>query len=197
MSRVARLTSPPRTDPAPAVVDLDGWSLQPLRPEHAPLVVQLLGLRGHRYVLDIPADEATIARALTDLPREPWTLPLAVVRDDECVGMATTALANVKALHASLTALFVDPPRSTLPLAMCVRHLFWMFPLHRMHAQVPAMDLTNEYVELLMSVGFTDEGRLVSHAVIAGQTFDMVALGLLRSDFDAWCDEHEPRLSLR
>lgn len=181
---------------APAVVELDGWSLEPLVPDHAPLVAQLLGLRGNRFVLDIPADEGLIRVALADLPRQPWSLPLAVVRDGACMGVATTALPNVKALHASLMALFVDPPGSSLPLAMAVRHLFWTFPLRRLHAQIPAMDLTKEYVDLLTSVGFADEGRLVAHAIIGGQAFDMVALGLLRSEFEAWCAEHEPRLSL-
>jgi hypothetical protein len=187
----------PPVDPAPAVVELDGCSLQLLEPEHAPLVVELLGMRGNRYVIDIPADERLIAGALVELPNQPWTLPMAVVRDGVCIGMGTTALANLKSLHASLTAMFVEPPTATLPLAMYIRHLFWTFPLHRLHAQIPAMDLTHEYVELLASVGFTDEGRLVDHVMIGGQSFDMVALGLLRADFERWCDEHEPRLALR
>ncbi len=183
-------------DASPAIVDLDGWSLLPLVPDHAPLVAQLLGERGNRYVLDVPPDEGMIRAALVDLPRQPWSLPLAIAREEGCMGVAATALANVKALHASLMALFVDPARATLPLAMAIRHLFWSFPLHRLHAQIPAIDLTAEYVELLRSVGFEDEGRLVGHALIAGQPFDMVTLGLLRRDFERWCDAHEPRLAL-
>ncbi|MGH9086222.1 MAG: GNAT family N-acetyltransferase [Acidimicrobiales bacterium] len=187
---------PEQIDPVPAVVELDGWSLQPLVPDHAPLVAQLLGLRGNRYILEMAPDVGTIRTALAELPRQPWSLPLAIVRDEELVGVATTALPNVKALHASLVALFVDPPSATLGLAMAVRHLLWSFPLHRLHAQVPAMDLTTEYVDLFRSVGFEDEGRFTAHAMIAGQPFDMVVLGLLRTDFERWCVDHEPRLRL-
>jgi len=184
-------------DPAPAVVDLDGFTVQPLEPGHAALVVDLLGCRGNRYVLDFPADADTVAAAITSIAREPWSLPLGAVRDGELVGVATTALANLKSLNAGFTALFVDPPSAKLPLAMMVRHLFWTFPLHRLYAHIPAMDLTQEYVDLLTSVGFINEGRLVDHAVIGGQPFDMVTLGLLRPDFERWCAAHEPRLDLQ
>ena len=187
---------PSTAGPVPAMVELDGFSLQLLEPSHAHLVAEMLGQRGHRFILDLPPDEATLAAILAHLPQEPWALPLAVVRDGACVGMATTALANVKALTAGFTALFTDPGAAVLPLAMMVRHLFWLFPLQRIHAQIPAMDLTGEYVDLLTSVGFVDEGRLMAHVVIAGQPFDMVALGLLRSDFERWCAVHEPRLAL-
>lgn len=181
----------------PSVIALDGISLQRLQPEHASIVSTLLQLRGHRHILDIPVDEGTIATLLRDLPTQPWSLPLAVVRDNECIGVATTALADVKALSASFMTMFVEPGEATIALAMAVRHLFWSFPLHRIHVQVPDMDLTVEYVDLLTSVGFQVEGRLVDHLRTAGRSFDMVALGLLRREFDDWCDEHEPRLSLR
>ena len=181
---------------APAVVDHEGISLQRLEPQHAPVVAALLGMRGNQFILDVPADEALIAQALTDLPKQPWTLPLAAVRDGECLGVVTTALPNVKSLHANVTALFADPETARLPLAMCVRHLFWNFPLHRLYVQIPDMDLTREYVDLFTSVGFEVEGRLVDHALVGGRPFDMVALGLLRADFERWCGEHEPVLVL-
>jgi hypothetical protein len=180
----------------PAVVDHEGISLQRLEPQHAAVVAALLGTRGNQFILDIPADEAMIGQALADLPKQPWTLPLAAVRDGECLGVVTTALPNVKSLHANLTALFADPEAARLPLAMCVRHLFWNFPLHRLYAQIPDMDLTREYIDLLTSVGFEVEGRLMAHAVVGGRPFDMVALGLLRTDFERWCVEHEPVLAL-
>jgi hypothetical protein len=182
--------------PSPAVVELDGWSLEPLQPEDAPLVLELVAQRGHRYIFDVAPDEKAIAAVLADLPRQPWTLPLMMVKDDSCAGMATTALPNFKSLHSSVVALFVDPAASVLPLAMYLRHVFWNFPLRRLHAQIPVMDLTREYVELLCAVGFKDEGRLVNHTIIAGQQFDMAALGLLRADFEEWCATNEPRLSL-
>ena len=32
-----------------------------------------------------------------------------------------------------IAALFVDPSMARVPLAMYVRHLFWSFPLRRLH----------------------------------------------------------------
>lgn len=180
----------------PAVVELDGWALEPLVADDAPLVAQLLQQRGHQYMLEMAPDEMFIRSAIAELAAQPLALPLMILRDQYCGGVATTALANVRTLSASLIALFVDPPGATLPLAMYVRQLFWTFPLRRLYAQVPAMDLTREYVDLLGSVGFVDEGRLVSHAEIGGQAFDVVTLGLLRQDFEDWCAVHQPRLAL-
>lgn len=188
-------TSRPSDAPA-AITELDGWTLDPFTVDEAPLLAQLLQHRGHRYVLDIPADPAVIAQLLTELAKQPWSLPLAIARGDELAGFATTALPSLQALNASVAALFVDPSTGRLPLAMYLRHLFWSFPLRRVHTQLPDMDLTREYIELLTSVGFEVEGRLRAHATVGGQTFDVVALGLLRTDFEAWCAAHEPRLSL-
>lgn len=182
---------------APAIDELDGVRLQPLDPQHAPVVAELLRMRGHRYILELPDDADSIAALLAEVTRQPWSLPLAAIRGDECIGVATSALPNLKALHAGFTALFVDPATATTATAMCVRHLFWTFPLRRLHAQVPDLDLTREYIDLLTGIGFQLEGRLVDHLQVGGQTFDTVMLGLLRTDFDDWCDANEPRLSLR
>jgi hypothetical protein len=184
------------SDASPAITELDGWTLDPFVPEEAPLLAKLIEHRGHRYVLDIPADPAVIGQLLAEVAKQPWSLPLAIARGDELAGFATTALPSVQALHASVAALFVDPSTARVPLAMYLRHLFWSFPLRRLHTQLPDLDLTREYVDLLTSVGFVVEGRLRDHATVGGQTFDVVALGLLRPDFEAWCAEHEPRLSL-
>ena len=181
---------------SPAIVDLDGWSIQPFTAAETPLLSALLDRRGHRYLLDVPLDEATLRTVLTEIVGSPWSLPCAVVRDDEMAGFATTALPNVRALNTGFTALFTDPAVAIVPLSMYVRHLFWSFPLHRLHAQIPDLDLTREYIDLLTAVGFEVEGRLVDHAHVAGQSFDVVALGLLRSDFEAWIAAHDPRLSL-
>jgi hypothetical protein len=189
--------SPPSVhQAAPAIVELDGWTLEPFDLEDAPLLAELLALRGHRYILEVPPDPALLRVILTELVTQPWTQPMTVVREDAFAGFATTALANVRALHTSIGALFVDPGPATLPLAMYVRHLFWSYPLHRLHTQIPDLDLTREYIALLTSIGFVEEGRLPEHALVGGQVFDVVSLGLLRSDFDRWTQDHEPRLSL-
>lgn len=190
------MTAPAGLPATPALTELDGWTLEPITPDDADVVAELLALRGHRYILDIPPDPVAIRPALEAILAEPWSMPLGMARDDGLGGVAATALANVKACSASLLAFFVDPAVGTLPLALYIRHLLWMFPLHRLYAQIPDMDLTREYVELLRGVGFVDEGRLAQHATIGGQHFDMVVLGLLRPDFETWCAANEPRLAL-
>ena len=180
-----------------SVVALDGLELTPLQPWHAPQLLQLIERRGNRYLLDLGGASADqLGAAVAELAKAPWSLPMAILRDDYCVGMATTALANLRSLNASLTALFVDPPSSRTALALYLRHVFWNFPLTRLHTQIPVLDLTAEYLGLYLSAGFVDEGRLVGHAQVGGQYFDAAALGLLRTDFQQWCAEHEPRLVL-
>lgn len=183
--------------PAPAILELDDCSLARLEPDDAPLAVELLAQRGNRYVHDLPSDEAALRTAIAELPRQTYALPLAILRGKDVVGMASTVLGNPRTLNASLLAMFVDPPGSTSHLALYLRHVFWNFPLHRLYLHVPDMDLTREYIDLYMSVGFCDEGRLTQHEMIGGQPFDMAVLGLLRPDFQAWCTAHEPRLSLQ
>jgi hypothetical protein len=180
-----------------SVTSLDGLELVQLEPDHAPLVLEMVARRGNRYLIELGSDADQVAQMLAELRRTPWSLSMAVLRADECIGMATTALANLRSLHANVLALFVDPPSSVLALAMFLRHVFWNFPLHRLYTHVPMLDLTAEYARLYQNVGFADEGRFVAHAVVAGQPFDVTALGLLRSDFESWCAVHEPRLTLR
>jgi hypothetical protein len=179
-----------------SVTSLDGLDLVPLEPVHAPLVLEMVGRRANRYLIELGSNADQVAQMLAELRRAPWSLSMAVLRGDECIGMATTALANLRSLHASVLALFVDPPSSPLALALFLRHVFWNFPLHRLYTHVPMLDLTAEYVRLYQHIGFTNEGCYVAHALVAGQTFDVAALGLLRSEFESWCAAHEPRLTL-
>lgn len=183
-------------DATPAIAELDGITLDRLHPDHAGLVVGLLRMRGHAQLLDLVPEERNIASLIQTMAGQPWSLPMIAVRDGECVGVAASVLADVKSLNASLLTMFVEPGESTLPLAMMLRQLYWTFPLHRLHIQIPDMDLTREYVDLLTSVGFDVEGRLVDHLIAAGRPFDVIALGQCRADFEAWCDIHEPRLRL-
>jgi hypothetical protein len=178
------------------VYELDGWSLEPLDSRDGMLIAELLVQRGHRYLLDFPPDPDLIGGAVDLLAKEPWTLLLGTIRDDVCAGVATTFATNVKNGCANLVALFVDPANAALPLALYMRHLFWSFPINRLYAHIPDMDMTREYIDLYQAAGFVDEGRLVKHAVIGGHEFDVVTLGLLRSDLAEWCRANEPRLAL-
>ncbi len=190
--------SHPGTTPeaSPAVTELDGVTIERLHPDHAHLVATLLDLRGHRHLIDLDPDPNTIATLLRTLSQQPWAMPLAAIRDGECIGIGTTALADVKSLNAAFLTMFVEPAQAHLASAMMVRHLFWTFPIRRLHVQIPDMDITREYADLLTTIGFEHEGRLVDHVHAAGRTFDVLTLGLLRPDFEQWCDANEPRLRL-
>lgn len=180
--------------PVSSVTRLDGLELIALEPQHAPVLIDLARQRGHPYLLDIPNDPDAVGRTINELRATPWALPLAIVRGDECLGIATTSLANVRALHCSLASLFVDPANASTALALYVRHVFWNFPLRRLHVHVPRMDLTREYEDLYRGIGFVDEGVLRDHAYIAGHAFDVAALAISREEAARWCAEHEPRL---
>jgi hypothetical protein len=187
---------PKQHEVVPSVMTLDGFELAPLEPHHAPQILQLLAQRGNRFILELNDNEDEVAALVAELMRTPWALPLAVLRGEHCVGIATTALPNVKSLNSSLLALFTQPSGSTIPFALFLRHVFWNFPVRRLYSHIPAFDLTQEYLDLYRSVGFVEEGRLYQHATVAGHSVDVAAFGLLRSDFESWCEVHEPRLGL-
>jgi len=101
---------------APAVTQFEDYELIPLEPSDAPQVIQLLSLRGNSYLIDLGASEHEVASLISQLAGTTWSLPLAILRGDECIGMATTSLANTKSLNASLLAIFTDPANSMVPL---------------------------------------------------------------------------------
>jgi len=68
--------------------------------------------------------------------------------------------------------------------------------MHRIYVQMPVVNATAEYVQLLKSVGFEEEGVVSDHALIAGRTYEVTALGMLRREFEAWCLQNEKRLVL-
>ena len=153
-------------------------------------------MRGNRHLIELGSDPDQIAQLLARLKAGTWSLPIAVLSGDLCIGMATTALADTKGMHVSLLSMFVDPPAASRALALYLRHVFWTFPVRRIHVQVPDLDLVREYVALYESVGFVNEGRLVNHLIVAGQSFDVITLGLLRADFESWAQAQEPDLGL-
>ena len=182
--------------PVGAMTSWGELSLVPLEPGDARQAMDLAAHRGNAFLVDFGSSEQAVAQLLAQLATSPWALPMAILHGEHCVGMATTSLANVKSLNASVLAMFVEPSTAADGFALYLRHVFWNFPLHRVHAQVPLLDLTREYLTLFASVGFVDEGRLTDHAIVAGQPFDAAALGLLRSDFETWCAANAPELVL-
>ncbi len=125
-----------------------------------------------------------------------WSLPMALTRVGEPVGVAFTLGANVQNLNARLVLLARDPVLCTKLLPMYVRHVFWSFPVHRLYVQCPGDPSVAPYAELFRSSGFAAEGCLKGHQGMAGRYLDVLLFGLLRPDFERWCAEHEPALAL-
>ena len=115
-------------------------------------------------------------------------------RGERPAGWVITGLTNLRALNAFLLAVFVDPSESTMALALCIRHLFWNFPLHRLYTQFPLIPAAAGYRELYTRAGFHEEGVMQRHAVVSSQPTDVVVFGLLREEFLTWSAAHEPRL---
>jgi len=125
-----------------------------------------------------------------------WSLPMALTRAGEPIGVAFTIGANVQNLNARLVVLARDPGLCTKLLPMYVRHVFWSFPVHRLYVQSPSDPSVAAYVELFRASGFLAEGCLKEHQGMAGRYHDVLVFGLLRPDFERWCAEHEPALDL-
>lgn len=125
-----------------------------------------------------------------------WSLPMALTRAGEPVGVAFTLGANVQNLNARLVVLATDPGLCSRLLPLYVRHVFWSFPVHRLYAQFPSDPAVAGYAELFRASGFAAEGVLKEHQGMAGRYHDVLLFGLVRPDFERWCADHEPALAL-
>lgn len=111
-------------------------------------------------------------------------------------GLYVMNVSQLKNLNAYLVALFEQAATAEHLLALYIRQAFWAYPLHRLYAQLPSRLEVQPHIDLLMGCGFKREGVLRGHIEVAHKAVDAVVLGLLRDDFDAWCMQNEPRLSL-
>jgi hypothetical protein len=117
-------------------------------------------------------------------------------RDNQVIGAAAVTIRNQRSLNLQMVCWFVAPSGATLPLAVYVRHIFWSQLIHRVYAQFPVIDGSEQYARLLLSVGFREEGVVRGHALIDQRPHDLQGMAILRGEFDAWCLQEEPRLSL-
>ena len=60
----------------------------------------------------------------------------------------------------------------------------------------PVVDAGPAYVSLLRAVGFREEGVVRAHALMRGQSCDLAVLGVVREEFEAWCQTNERRLAI-
>lgn len=176
-----------------SVLQIDGYTWRPALASDAADLDRVASSGANRTLFQLPQSADEFAAALG----EPgFRLAFTCVRGAECVGAAATGTRSQRSLNVQLRCFFSDPRAATLPLAAYVRHIFWTLPMHRVHVQLPCIDGADEYVELLKSVGFGEEGVVRAHALVAGVPRDVVVLGLLREEFEAWCLQHESRLAL-
>jgi RimJ/RimL family protein N-acetyltransferase len=188
---VADIQSPP----ASGLLQLDDFSIRALGADDFSVVGPMAASAPHE-LFELPPTEAAFRALIGELTAKPWSLPFACFRGSEPVGICFMSVAQLKNLNAYLVALFLRPAEATVPLALYIRHAFWSFPLHRLYAQLPALAPVAPHVEALVRVGFKHEGILVAHLMASGKPHDAIAVGLLRDEFNLWCEQNEPRLAL-
>ena len=180
---------------APGLPELDRSALQPLGPEHHPLM-ERLNSATPEGIAELPAAAERYLEHLKDLRGRPWSLATVCKQDGKESGYCQLSVGQFKNLAAYVVGLFVDPGRAGPVLSLYIRQAFWSHPLHRLYTHVPITPDTTPYRRLYEQAGFIPEGTLIGHALVGGEERDVAVLGLLREDFDAWCQAHDPRLAL-
>jgi len=178
------------------MIELDGDSLRIPTTDDLPAILRLRDIT-RRELFEIPSSAAELAGFLEALAKKTWSLPMLCCHLGLPSGLCLMNLGQLKNLNANLVALFEEPATAQRLLALYVRQAFWAFPLHRLYAQLPISVESHPHIDLLLRTGFKDEGVLVGHIEVAdSQPLDAVVLGILRDEFDEWCANNEPRLSL-
>jgi hypothetical protein len=177
----------------PPVLELDGFAWREAGPADAGTLEALAAHGSHRVLFNLPASSDEF---LARVGRPGFRIAMICTHDLKPIGAAATTERNNRSLNVQLLCLFVEPSEAALPLAAYVRHLFWSLPLHRVYVQMPRVRGADAYLQLLQACGFQNEGTVSEHAMIAGKPTDVAVLGLLRREFEAWCQEHEKRLAI-
>jgi hypothetical protein len=128
----------------------------------------------------LPLAEAFLAQAGMEL----WFTPMTCVYDGQEQGLLLNVQTDIGSLNTRVIALLRDPLAHRTALALYARHLLWSYPLHRLYVELPATSCS--WQEAFRRTGFIEEGRLVEHAMIAGQGLDVLVFGMLRRDFERW-----------
>ena len=182
-----------RATPAPAILELGGFTWRDGGPQDAAALQELAGRGSNRALFQLPEFTTEFMRE----PSKPGFRQTMVCHHRSVpFGAGAYNMRSLQSLNLKLICFFVEPELAACALAMYVRHLFWGLPLHRVHAQLPLDEAGAAYVRLLKAVGFRDEGVVRAYALMDGQPCDLAVLGVLRAEFDDWCKTNEPRLSL-
>ena len=182
-----------RAEASPPVLQIDAYVWRRALPTDAATFEALAAHGTNRIVFNLPrsADEFAVR-----MGGPTFGQPMLCLRRSTPVGAAGTTSRNRRSLNLQLACFFVQPARAVLPLAGYLRHLFWAMPIHRVYVQLPAVVGVRSYVRLFREVGFAEEGVVRGHALVGGRPRDVVALGILRKEFEAWCAINESRLAL-
>ena len=178
------------------MLELNGFSLRHLTTPDIPFVLETHRQGGNRLLVDLPEDMQAAVMFLQELEKQAWAMMMLAHAGDRPIGVIANGLTNLVSLNTYVLAMFQEPRAATIPLALYARHMFWNFPLNRMYVQFPIADETQAYAELYASAGFQQEGLMKKHQAIGGRRHDVAVFGLLRSDFEAYWSDRDPRLNL-
>jgi hypothetical protein len=161
-----------------------------------PGLIPLLQAPGNRHLFEAPESPADLVSAVALLLSQAFAVGMLSLRAGVPDGVVANALTSQRHLVTYLIPLFQDPDEADLALGIYLHNLFWSQPLRRAYCQLPIVEETGPHRRLLERSAFVLEGALPGHALIDGSRVDVAAYGLLRSDFDSWCLERAPELSL-
>lgn len=179
----------------PAVVERGDTAVRVLSRGDASLVHDLLLADRNRALFEgLVEHPGVIDGFLSALDQDPWALPMVGTFRSTPVAALFNVRTDPQNLNTRLVPVLTDFVSTVGVLALYVRHLFWTLPLQRIYAKF-LVDLS-EYEGVLRAAGFKKEGVLVEHQIYAGKRCDVAMFGLLRTDFESWCAEHDPELSL-
>jgi hypothetical protein len=179
--------------PRPAVLATGGWSWRSATPDDAPALEKLASLHSNRALFSLPGSESEFAQRLG---QPGFRIPMISEYEKDPVGCAAVASRSHQNLNLRLICFFEHPEEAAGALAVYVRHVFWLVPLHRIYAQIPLLRDADAYLDLFAAVGFVAEGVVRQQGWVGGSAVDVAVFGILRREFDAWCRQREPDLAL-
>jgi hypothetical protein len=189
------VTSATRPKAPPGLIELDGDSIRALSSDDLPALLRLRAATPED-VFHVPSSQEGLDRFIDFMTNKPWSLAMMCLRQGSPSGLCLMNVGQLKHLNAYLVALFEEPSAADRLLALYIRQAFWLYPLHRLNVQLPSRPDLQPHIDLLLRAGFQREGVLEGHIEVDGQPSNVVVLGMLREDFDAWCAIDDPRLSL-
>jgi hypothetical protein len=180
---------------AQGLMEVGGDSLRMLAADDFP-AIQKLRETAPPEIFDLPGTSGEFAGFFEGLMRKPWSMPMLCCQAAEPVGACLMTVGQLKNLNAYLVAVFDEPVSAVGALALYIRHCFWSFPLHRIYTQLAMTQAVKPHIDLLLRAGFKLEGTLVGHISSADGPLDAVVVAILRDEFEGWCLENRPELSL-